>query len=304
VNAVHRSSSWDRRRRDALAGFAFTAPAMLHTLVFMLVPAGAALYFSFTEWDMISPARWVGLRNYQEILFDSDLYPDFWKSVRVTALYALLSVPASLVTGFVQAYLIDLLRRGQAFYRLVFYLPVITAEAAVAAIWKWLYDPQFGLINAGLEVMGVRGPDWLGTPGVVIPALALIAAWQSGTAMLIFLAGLKGIPRTYYEAAEVDGANRWQQLGHITLPLLRPTTFYLVVTGVIAALQVFGIVYVLFGGNAGPERSGLSYVLHLYLFGYRNGAMGAASAMSVLLFVTVLLVTAAQFRLVPRQYEG
>lgn len=303
MNGVHRSSSWHRRRRDALAGFAFTAPAMLHTLVFMLVPAGAALYFSFTEWDMISPARWVGLRNYQEILFDSDLYPDFWKSVRVTALYALLSVPASLVTGFVQAYLIDLLRRGQALYRLVFYLPVITAEAAVAAIWKWLYDPQFGLINAGLEVLGGTGPDWLGTPGVVIPALVLIAAWQSGTAMLIFLAGLKGIPRTYYEAAEVDGANRWQQLGRITLPLLRPTTFYLVVTGVIAALQVFGLVYVLFGGNAGPERSGLSYVLHLYLFGYRNGAMGAASAMSVLLFVTILLVTAAQFRLVPQQYE-
>lgn len=293
-----------RHRRDALAGFAFTAPAMLHTLVFMLVPAGAAFYFSLTEWDMISTARWAGLRNYREILFDSDLYPDFWKSVRVTALYAVLSVPASLVTGFVQAYLIDLVRRGQAFFRLVFYLPVITAEAAVAAIWKWLYDPQFGLINAGLDVLGVAGPDWLGTPGVVIPALALIAAWQSGTAMLIFLAGLKGIPRTYYEAAEVDGANRWQQLARITLPLLRPTTFYLVVTGVIAALQVFGIVYVLFGGNAGPERSGLSYVLHLYLFGYRNGGMGAASAMSVLLFVTILLVTAVQFRLVPRQYEG
>jgi ABC-type sugar transport system permease subunit len=143
----------------------------------------------------------------------------------------------------------------------------------------------------------------LGSPATVVPALAFIAAWQSGTCMLIFLAGLKGIPRAYYEASEVDGANARQRLWRITLPMLRPTTFFLSVTGMISALQVFGIVYVLFSGNTGPEASGLTYVLHLYLAGFRNGAMGAASAMSFLLFVAILLITAAQFRLMPRDYE-
>jgi multiple sugar transport system permease protein len=292
-----------RRRGDTMTAYLFVTPALLHTLIFMLLPAAAALYFSFTEWDMISPARWVGLSNYKEILFNGDLYPDFWKSVQVTALYTLLAVPASLLTGFVQAYLIDGIRRGEAFFRLAFYLPVVTAEAAVGAIWLWLYDPQFGLINAALEGIGLDGHDWLGSPATVVPALAFIAAWQSGTCMLIFLAGLKGIPRAYYEASEVDGANARQRLWRITLPMLRPTTFFLSVTGMISALQVFGIVYVLFSGNTGPEASGLTYVLHLYLAGFRNGAMGAASAMSFLLFVAILLITAAQFRLMPRDYE-
>ncbi|MFC7363357.1 carbohydrate ABC transporter permease [Nocardioides astragali] len=297
------TSQGARREGDTLTAYLFVAPAMLHTLIFMLVPAGAALYFSFTEWDMISPARWVGLANYQEVLFNGDVYPDFWKSVQVTALYVVLSVPASLLTGFVTAYLIDTVRRGESFYRLAFYLPVVTAEAAVGAVWLWLYDPQFGLVNQALGVIGLEGKDWLGTPSTVVPALALIAAWQSGTCMLIFLAGLKGIPSVYYEASEVDGAGAAQRLWRITLPLLRPTTFFLTVTGLISALQVFGLVYVLFSGSPGPEGSGLTYVLHLYLAGFRNGSMGAASAMSFLLFVAILLITAVQFRLMPRDFE-
>lgn len=292
-----------RRRRDTAAGLAFTLPALAHTLVFMLIPAAAALYFSFTEWDMVGAPRWIGLDNYRDLLLDHERYPDFLTSVRVTLVYTVLAVPASLLTGFVQAYLIDQVRRGQSAFRLVFYLPMVTAEAAVAAVWKWLYDPQFGLINWVLAGFGVTGPDWLGTPELVVPAMAVIAAWQSGTAMLIFLAGLKGVPREYYEAAEVDGANRWQRLIRITLPLLRPTTFYLVVTTTIFALQLFGIVFVLFRGGVSPEHSGLSYVLHLYLYGYRNGEMGAACAMSFLLFVTILIVTWAQFRLARRGAE-
>src|SRR5665809_41113 len=149
-----------RRAGDTLTAYLFVTPAMVHTLIFMLVPAGAALYFSFTEWDMISPVRWVGLANYQEILFNGDLYPDFWKSVQVTTLYVVLAVPASLLTGFVQAYLIDGIRRGVAFFRLAFYLPVVTAEAAVGAVWLWLYDPQFGLVNEALAVIGLEGKDW------------------------------------------------------------------------------------------------------------------------------------------------
>ncbi|MGP3955653.1 carbohydrate ABC transporter permease [Nonomuraea sp. 3N208] len=285
-------------RSDTFVGWLFVAPAILHTIIFMAVPAAGALFLSFTDWDMTSTPRWTGLRNYQEILFDRDLYPDFWISVRVTLLYAVLAVPAALFTGFVQAYLIDAVRRGQGFFRLAFYLPVVTAEAAVAAIWRWLYDPQFGLINEVLALIGIDGPDWLGIPEMVVPALVLIAAWQSGTAMLIFLAGLKGIPRNLYEAAEIDGANRRAQLFSLTLPLLRPTTFYLTVTGIIFALQMFGVVYVLFGRDiGGPESAGLTYVLQLYVSGFRDGEMGVASAMSFLLFIATLLITALQFRL-------
>ncbi|WP_204041617.1 carbohydrate ABC transporter permease [Acrocarpospora phusangensis] len=289
-------------RSEAVAGWLFITPAVAHTLVFMAAPAVGALLLSFSQWDMTSAPTWAGLDNYRAVLFDRDLYPDFLVAVRVTAYYALLAVPASLLTGFVQAYLIDAVRRGQGVFRLAFYLPMITAEAAVAAIWKWLYDPQFGLINGLLGVFGAEGPDWLGEPAMVVPALALIAAWQSGTAMIIFLAGLKGIPRNLYEAAEVDGARRRDQLLRITIPLLRPTTFYLVITGVIGALQVFGLVYVLFGRDiGGPESAGLTYVLQLYVTGFRDGEMGAASAMSFLLFAVTIMVTALQFRLLRRE---
>ncbi|MET8340182.1 carbohydrate ABC transporter permease [Streptosporangium canum] len=280
---------------------------MAYFIVFLLYPALSAFYYSLTDWNLRSAANWVGLTNYTDLLFDDVKYPHFWKSVRVTLQYTLIAVPLTLGSALAQALLINAIRRGSNLFRLLLFLPVVTAEAAVGAIWRWLYDPQYGLVNGFLGLFGIPGQNWLNTPELVIPALAFIAAWQCGISMIIYLAGLKGIPDSIREAATIDGAGPVQRFWKIVFPMLRPTTFYLLVTGVIAALQVFGLVYVIFSGGGGksvtggPEQSGLTYVLHLYLFAFRYDAMGAACAMSFILFLFIMIITALQFKFVKQE---
>jgi multiple sugar transport system permease protein len=296
------------RQRDKLIGMLFVAPLVVYFIVFLLFPTAAALYFSFTKWNMRSDATWIGFQNYEKLFTDSNAYPYFWHSLRVTAQYVIFAVPVSLITALTLAMLINAIKRGQDFFKVAFYLPVITAEAAVGTMWRWIYDPLNGLLNVALREVGLPTKNWLGDPEVVIPALAIIAAWQCGGAMIIFLAGLKGIPDHLYEAASVDGANGLRRFRHITLPMLKPTTFYLLITGLIGGFQVFGVVYVIFSGmgdigSGGPGRAGLTYVLYLYTRAFRYYEMGAASAMSFILFVIILIVTLIQFRFVPQSYE-
>ncbi|MFI6802384.1 carbohydrate ABC transporter permease [Streptosporangium canum] len=280
---------------------------MAYFIVFLLYPALSAFSYSLTDWNLRSAANWVGPANYADLLFDDVKYPHFWKSVRVTLQYTLIAVPLTLGSALAQALLINAIRRGSNLFRLLLFLPVVTAEAAVGAIWRWLYDPQYGLVNGFLGLFGIPGQNWLNTPELVIPALAFIAAWQCGISMIIYLAGLKGIPDSIREAATIDGAGPVQRFWKIVFPMLRPTTFYLLVTGVIAALQVFGLVYVIFSGGGGksvtggPEQSGLTYVLHLYLFTFRYDAMGAACAMSFILFLFIMIITALQFKFVKQE---
>ncbi|WP_034341702.1 carbohydrate ABC transporter permease [Deinococcus misasensis] len=301
------SKPWLGRHQniDGLTGLLFVLPVLIYFVVFLLYPTVAALYYSFTHWDMRTEPVWVGLQNYQELLSDRTKYPYFWHSMMVTAKYTLIAVPLGLITALGLALLVDAAPRGKRFFQAAFYLPVITAEAAVATVWRWLYDPLYGLFNAGLEKVGLPGQNWLGQPDLVLPALAIISAWQSGSAMLIFMSGLKSIPRETYEAAAIDGADGWKSFLHVTLPMLRPTTFYLSVTGLIGAFQVFGVVYVLFGaaggGLGGPQQSGLTYVLSLYNHAFRYNDMGAASAMSFLLFVVIFIITFLQFRFLPQR---
>ncbi|GAA4235761.1 sugar ABC transporter permease [Streptosporangium album] len=293
--------------RDHVIGWLLIAPAMAYFIIFLLYPALSALYYSFTDWDLRTDAAWVGLANYADLIFDDVKYPHFWKSVQVTLQYTLIAVPLTLGTALAQALLLNAIRRGSNVFRLLLFLPVVTAEAAVGAIWRWLYDPQYGLVNSFLGLFGIPGQNWLNTPELVIPALAFIAAWQCGISMIIYLAGLKGIPDSIREAAIIDGATPVQRFWRVVFPMLRPTTFYLLVTGVIAALQVFGLVYVIFSGGGGksvtggPEQSGLTYVLHLYLFAFRYDAMGAACAMSFILFVFIMIITALQFKFVKQE---
>ncbi|GAA3800675.1 sugar ABC transporter permease [Sphaerisporangium flaviroseum] len=302
-----------RRRRpgfggsDRVIGWLLIAPAMVYFIVFLLYPALAALYYSFTDWNLRSAPNWVGLTNYTDLLFDDAKYPHFWQSVKVTLQYTLIAVPLTMGTALCQALLLNAIRRGSNLFRLLLFLPVVTAETAVGAIWRWLYDPQYGLINVFLGLVGIPRQNWLNTPELVIPALAFIAAWQCGISMIIYLAGLKGIPSSIREAAIIDGAGPVQRFWKVVVPMLRPTTFYLLVTGVIAALQVFGLVYVIFSGGGGrsvtggPEQSGLTYVLHLYLFAFRYDAMGAACAMSFILLTFIMIITALQFRFVKQE---
>jgi len=295
------------RHRDSLIGMLFVTPLIVYFVIFLLYPTLAALYYSFTQWNMRTPAVWVGLSNYRRLLFNRTNYPYFWHSLGVTVEYTLVSVPLTLVTAFTMALMVNTVRRGQDFLKVAFYLPVVTAEAAVATLWRWIYDPLYGLLNIGLKALGLPSQNWLGKPGLVIPALAIISAWQCGGAMIIFLAGLRGIPSHLYEAAEVDGAGPWQRLLDITFPMLKPTTFFLLVTGLIGAFQVFGIVYVLFGAGGGaiggPRQAGLTYVLYLFNHAFRYYEMGVASAMSFILLVIILIITYVQFRFVPQSYE-
>lgn len=298
-----RRAHW--RRQEAVVGYVLVAPALAYFVVFLLYPALAALFYSLTDWTMRGPASWVGLQNYRDLFSGGARFPYFWKSVRVSCYYTLLAVPLTLAVALGQALLLNAIRRGAGLFRLLLFLPVVSAEAAVGAVWTWLYDPGYGLINAFLGLFGIPGQNWLNEPVLVVPALALISAWQCGFSTIIYLAGLKGIPAQLGEAAAVDGAGAWRRFRSITLPMLRPVTFYLLVTGVIAALQVFGLVYVIFSGavTGGPGQAGLTYVLHLYLFAFRYDAMGAACAMSFILFVAILIVTAAQFHLVRQDVD-
>ncbi|TML28200.1 MAG: sugar ABC transporter permease, partial [Actinobacteria bacterium] len=261
-------------RRDAAIGYALIAPALGYFVVFLLYPALAALYYSFTKWNLRTPATWVGLANYHDLFLDRARYPYFWQSVRVTALYTVLAVPLTMVVALAQALLLNCIRRGTHVFRLLLFLPVVSAEAAVGVVWRWLYDPGYGLLNALLGLVGIPGQNWLNNPRLVVPALALISGWQCGVSMIIYLAGLKSIPAGLREAAVIDGAGALQRFRHLTVPMLRPATFYLLVTNVIAALQVFGVVYVIFSGavSGGPQQAGLTYVLHLYLFAFRYDA--------------------------------
>jgi multiple sugar transport system permease protein len=293
-------------RRDHVVGWLLVTPALVYFVAFLLYPAAAALYYSFTDWNLRSSPNWVGLANYTDLLFDDVKYPHFWKSVQVSLLYTVVAVPLTLVAALGQALLINAIRRGSNLFRLLLFLPVVTAEAAVGAIWRWLYDPQYGLINVILGWFGIPPQNWLNNPDLVIPALGFIAAWQCGISMIIYLAGLKGIPLSLREAAIIDGAGPVQRFRKVVMPMLRPTTFYLLVTGVIAALQVFGLVYVIFSAanksvTGGPEQAGLTYVLHLYLFAFRYDAMGAACAMSFILLVFIMIITALQFKFVKQE---
>lgn len=295
------------RKQDHLTGWLFIAPTVIFSLVFFAYPLVSALYYSFTTWDMQAPAVWVGLQNYISLFRDRVNFPYFWHSLFVTLTYMVMAIPLSLVTALTLALMINSLRRGQDLFKVLFYLPVITTEVAVATIWKWLYDPLFGLINLGLKVFGLHGQDWIRQPSTALPALALISAWQCGNAMIIFLAGLKSIPNDYYEAARIDGASAWRRFRSITLPLLRPTTFFLLITGQIAGFQLFGLVYVLYGAGGGtiggPQQVGLSYVLELYNQAFRYFQMGPACAMSMLLFSVIAAFTFVQFRFVPQTAE-
>jgi multiple sugar transport system permease protein len=294
-----------RRRRDAVVAYLLIAPAITYFLLFLLYPALAALYYSFTDWNMRTSPTWIGLANYHDLFFNRVKFPYFWQSVKVTAMYTVVAVPLTMVVALVQALLLNSIRRGASLFRLLLFMPMVSAEVAVGVVWRWLYDPGYGLLNAVLGLVGIPAQNWLDDPDLIVPALAFISTWQCGISMLIYLAGLKAIPAGVREAAVTDGASWRQRFRYVTVPMLRPATFYLLVTNVIAALQVFALVYVIFNRavSGGTGQAGLTYVLHLYLFAFRYDAMGAACAMSFILFVFILIVTAVQFRFVRQQTD-
>ena len=281
-----------RRDRHGLAtGYAFLAPSFLLLLVFVLVPLAFSLYLSFHQWNVVSAAKpFVGLDNFR-LLFHDRL---FWRAFWNTALYTL-HVPAGMVLALGIAVLLKRDIRGVNVWRTIFFLPSISSFVAVAMVWRWMYHPEFGLANYTLRLMGLNPAGWLSDPSTALLSVMVVNIWLGlGYQMVIFHAGLTGIPEAFYESAVVDGAGSWQRFRYITLPLLRPTTFFVLITSVIGSFQVFTLVYVMTRG--GPLGSTDVVVYHIYQNAYDYLKMGYASAMAWVLFLVILAITWLQFR--------
>ncbi len=281
------------RRREAVNAYIFMAPAILGLLLFLIGPIIVSLYLSFTDYNLLRDPRWIGLENYTTLFED----PLFWTALRVSATYSIISVPLGLVLALTAAVLLDQKIRGIAFFRSMFYLPSIISGVGVAMLWRWMFNAEFGIINVLLGYIGIQGPNWITSEEWALPSLIAASCWAVGGTMLIFLAGLQGIPTELYEASEIDGAGRWGRFRRITLPLISNVTFFNLVLGIIGSLQTFTDAYVMTGG--GPNNSTLFVAIHLYRNAFQYLKMGYASAIAWVLFVIVLALTALVFRSSP-----
>jgi len=284
-------------RRHHLVGFLFIAPNMLAFMVFIAGPVIAGLLLSLFDWNMLSAPKWVGLQNYAQALLQDPL---IWLSLRNTLYYAVLVIPLGIIVSLSLSLALNHQLHGTNLFRALFFIPVISNGIAVALVWKWFYNPDFGVLNALLQFIHLPAQGWINDTTEAMPAIALMSIWQSmGYHMVLFLAGLKGIPRHLYDAAALDGANAWHRFWRITLPLLSPTMFFVVVISIIGAFQVFGQVYVMTQG--GPGNATLVYNYYLWENAFQFFKMGYASAMAYLLFLLILLVTLLQMRFVGRR---
>jgi multiple sugar transport system permease protein len=281
------------RRREARAGLLFVLPWLLSLLIFTTYPVLAAFYLSLTDYNVVQPPTWVGLQNYHTMLTAD---PAFWISVKNTAFYTLLAVPLGLAGSLALALLLNLRVRGLAVYRTLVYLPALTPPVVSTIIFIGMFDPEGGPINAILQQVGLPALGWLNDPTWAKPALIMMSLWGLGAGALIFLAGLQEIPQALLEAAAIDGAGPWLRFRHITLPLLTPVILFNLVVGVIGAFHVFTPALVSGGTTGKPLESTLMLMVHIYRNAFRYFAMGYASALAVVLFLAVLMVTWAIFR--------
>jgi multiple sugar transport system permease protein len=273
-------------RRENLMGYLFASPWLLSLLLFTVYPVVAAIYYGFTQYNVLQPSRWVGLSNYKEMIFEDPL---FWKSLYNTGYYAVISVPLGLALALFLALLLNQEVPGISFFRSTFFLPSIVPVVAASVVWAWILNPEFGLINDLLGRLGLFRPPWLTSPTWSKPAFILMSLWGIGQTTIIFLAGLQDVPRHLYEAAEIDGASSLRKFTSITIPMLTPTIFFNLVTGIIGSFQIFSQVYIISEG--GPLWSTLFYVYYLWRRAFQFFNMGYASAMALVLFVIILILT-------------
>ena len=304
VESIRKRSFLSLGPRGGLAGYFFVGPSLLFILVFTIFPIFGALYYSLTDYDLMRAPRFTGFDNFVRML-DDNRYPH---SVSNTLYFAFGTVPTGIVTSLALAVLINRQIRGIYAYRAFFYLPVVSSFVSVSLIWLWFYEPQFGLANEALETLGLPRLKWLQSAKTSMPSIIIMSVWKNmGLNMVIYLAGLQGIPPHLYEAAKIDGAGRFAQFYHITLPLLAPTTFFVVIVYFIGALQMFVQVWIMTGntgiaaepaGSAGgPLDSTLTVVVLLYANAFEFMKMGYASSMSVILFLMISVITVFNARL-------
>jgi multiple sugar transport system permease protein len=300
VTEITKSSPFSSRVRETFrqmrknwTAYLFLAPGLIHFLIFTLFAVSFALYISFHKWNIIQPDKpFVGFDNYIRLFQD----PRFIRAVTNTLTF-MVGVPFGLGTGLAVALLLNTKVRGQAIYRTLFYIPVVTPLVVSSIIWKWVYQGDYGLLNYYLLKLGLIEHKivWLADPDLALPALIIMMIWGgTGGTMVIYLAGLQSIPEEMYDSAKVDGANAWQRLFYITIPLLRPTTFFLLITSIIGTFQIFTEVYIM--TNGGPLNRTTTIGYYLYVNAFRELDMGYATAMAFVLFAMIFVFTLIQWK--------
>jgi multiple sugar transport system permease protein len=280
------------KRSELLNGLLFISPWIVGFLVFQLYPFIASFYYSFTFYPALQAPKWIGLRNFVRLAED----PRFLNALYNSAYYAIFAVPLATVFAIFLAMLLNMKVRGLSFFRTLFYLPSITPVVATSIVWLWMFNPRNGIINYVLDLVGIRGPGWLGSTTWSKPALILMSLWGVGSAVVIYLAALQDVPRELIEAAQLDGANKFRQIWHVTLPMISPVILFNVITGLIGAFQFFTQVHVMTGGSGSPAGSTMMMSIYLWQTAFRFFNMGYASAQAWVLFLIIVIFTAILFK--------
>ncbi len=293
------------QQRETLAGLAFISPWFIGFFIFTAGPMLLSLGLSFTNYDVLSPPDFIGIANYERLLQD----PRLGMSLGNSIFYALLHVPLVMTVALGLALILNRVGKAAGFFRTAFYLPSVTPAVAIGTLWLWLLNPRVGLVNRGLELIGIAGPGWTTDPNWIKPGIVLMSLWSVGSTVILYLAALRNVPNELYEAARIDGANAWQQLLRVTIPMISGTLFFTMIINTIGSLQIFAEVYTMFFGNmnSGPASSaGLFYNIYLFRQAFEFLRMGYASAMAWLLFAIILILTIIQLRFSKRwvYYEG
>jgi multiple sugar transport system permease protein len=287
--------------KEKVAGWLLASPWLIGFLAFTVGPMLYSLFLSFTNYDMFNKPLWIGLANYSKLFTGDYLVP---QALKVTFIYTLISVSINLVLGLLIALLLNQKIKLLGFFRMVFYLPSVLPYIATLFMWMLVFNTDFGLINSVVKIFGLKGPNWLGDPHWTLSALIIISVWGIGKDMLIYLAGLQGVPTQLYEAAELDGASAWKSFWKITIPMISPVIFFNLIIGIINSLQAFNTAYIMTEG--GPVNSTYFYMLHIYYKAFEDYQMGYSSALAWILFIITILFTFLVFRTVGAKiyYEG
>ena len=275
----------DLLRREAIQGYLFILPWFIGFLVFTAGPLIAALGFSFTDWNGFSAMEWIGFENYIQLTRDSR----FWQSLKVTLVFTIFYLTLNLIIGFALALVMNQPVRGMRIFRTIYYLPAVLSGVAVAVLWSFLFHREFGALNWLLGFIGIKRIGWIVSESWALPSIIIMELWRVGSTIIIFLAGLQGIPPELYEAAEVDGANRRWRLWSITIPLMSPSIFFVLIVSFINSMQVFTQAYIMTRG--GPNYATFFYSMNLYQTTFRELRLGYASAQAGVLFVIIFIVT-------------
>lgn len=289
-----RSKITKRKAKTWAYGYAFVAPTVIGIIILNLWGVIQSFYYSFHEVKGFAAPKFIGFENYIQLFQDAEV----WRSLKNVFVYAVLTVPAGVFLSLLLAVLLNTKIRGKSIFRCIYFLPVVSAPAAVALVWKWLYNKDFGLINEILSIFGIQGPDWLGDPSIAMIAVAIVGIWSMlGYNMIILLGGLQDIPNGLYEAAEIDGAGPVAKFFKITIPMVSPTLFFVIVTTIISSLQVFDTIYMMFKPTSPSFKSVESIVYLFYRYTFTKYNKGYGSTIVVVLFVIIMVITLIQNKL-------